>query len=99
GPHDGYVCAGRVYREIFPLVTAKTVVIVGVFHRYRRFEARDQLVFDSYRAWRSPDGEIGISALREGLLAALPGGMAVQDDAAHDNEHSVEGIAYFLKHA
>lgn len=99
GPHDDYVYAGRVYREVFPLVTAKTVVIVGVFHRYRRFEARDQLVFDPYRAWSSPDGEIPVSPLRDELVAALPAGMAVKDAAAHDSEHSIEGIAYFLRHA
>jgi AmmeMemoRadiSam system protein B len=99
GPHDDYVYAARVYREVFPLVTARTVVVVGVFHRYRTFEARDQLVFDPYRAWRSPDGEIAVSPLRDELFAALPPGMAVKDAAAHDSEHSIEGIAYFLKHA
>ena len=99
GPHDDYIYTARVYREIFPLVTAKTVVMVGVFHRYRKFGARDQLVFDSYRAWGSPDGEIAISPLRDEIVAALPRGMAVQDNAAHDNEHSLEGIAYFMKHA
>ncbi len=99
GPHDDYIYAARVYREVFPLVTAKTVVVVGVFHRYRKYEARDQLVFDPYRAWRSPDGEIPVSALRDELLSALPAGMAVKDAAAHDSEHSIEGIAYFLKHA
>jgi len=99
GPHDDYIYAARVYHEVFPLVTAKTVVVVGVFHRYRKFEARDQLVFDSYRAWRSPDGEIPVSSLRDELIAALPKNTAVKDDAAHDNEHSIEGIAYFLKHA
>jgi AmmeMemoRadiSam system protein B len=99
GPHDDYVYAARTYRQIFPLVTAKTVIIVGVFHRYRRFEARDQLVFDPYRAWSSPDGEIAVSALRDELIAGLPRDMAVKDAAAHDSEHSIEGIAYFLKHA
>ena len=99
GPHDDYIYTGRVYRQVFPLVTAKTVVVVGVFHRYRRFEAHDQLVFDSYRAWQSPDGEIGVSALRDELIAALPKDMAVKDDVAHDSEHSIEGIAYVLKHA
>ena len=29
----------------------------------------------------------------------MPEGMAVQDNAAHDGEHSIEGIAYYLKHA
>src|SRR5258708_343302 len=99
GPHDDYIYTARVYREVFPLVTAKTVVIVGVFHRYRQFDARDQLVFDPYRAWSSPDGEIAVSPLRDELVAALPNDMAVKDAAAHDSEHSIEGIAYFLKHA
>jgi AmmeMemoRadiSam system protein B len=99
GPHDDYIYAARVYREIFPLVTARTVVIVGVFHRYRQLAMRDVLVFDPYRAWRSPEGEIPVSALREDLLARLPGGMAVKDAGAHDSEHSIEGIAYFLRHA
>ena len=99
GPHDDYVYAGRVDRQIYPLVTAKTVVIVGVFHRYRRFGAHDQMIFDSYRAWRAPDGEIKISPLRDELIAALPKEEAVKDAAAHDSEHSIEAIAYFLKHA
>jgi len=99
GPHDDYVYSARVYREVFPLVTAKTVIVVGVFHRYRKYEARDRLVFDPYRAWRSPDGDIPVSALRDELVAALPQDMAVKDAAAHDSEHSIEGIAYFLKHA
>ncbi len=99
GPHDDYVYAARVDRQIYPLVTAKTVVIVGVFHRYRRFGAHDQMIFDSYRAWRSPDGELAVSPLRDELVAALPKDEAVKDGVAHDSEHSVEAIAYFLKHA
>jgi AmmeMemoRadiSam system protein B len=80
-------------------VTARTVIVIGVFHRYRRFGARDQMIFDSYRAWRSPDGEIRVSGLRDELVAALPRGEWVKDPAAHDAEHSIEAIAYFLKHA
>jgi AmmeMemoRadiSam system protein B len=99
GPHDDYVYAARVDRMIDPLVTAKTVILVGVFHRYKRFAAHDQMIFDSYDAWRSPDGAIKISPLRDELFAALPKDEAVQDAAAHDAEHSVEAIAYMLKHA
>src|SRR5437763_16892505 len=87
GPHDDYIYAARVYREIFPLVTAKTVVMVGVFHRYRKYEERDRLVFDSCRAWRAPDGKIPVSPQREELVAALPKDMAVTDNVAHDSEH------------
>jgi AmmeMemoRadiSam system protein B len=99
GPHDDYIYSARVYARAFPLVTAKTVVIVGVFHGYRRFGEHDRLVFDPYRAWRSPDGEIAVSALRDELFDAMPRDMAVKDAASHDFEHSIEGIAYFLKHA
>jgi len=97
-PHDDYLYAGRVYRRILPLVTARTIVLVGVFHKYRRFSARNALVFDPYRAWRSPDGEIRVSSLREDLLAGLPATDWIQDAAMQDSEHSVEAIAYWLKH-
>ena len=99
GPHDDYVYAARVDRRIYPLVTAKTVIVVGVFHRYRRFGAHDQMIFDGYRRWRAPDGDIAVSPLRDELVAALPKDEAVKDSVAHDSEHSVEAIAYFLKHA
>ncbi len=97
-PHDDYLYAGRVYRGVLPLVTAKTVVVVGVFHRFRKFDARDVLVFDTYRAWRAPDGEVPVSALRGEILARLPKGDAIADAAMHDSEHSVEAIVYWLKH-
>ena len=95
-PHDDYLYAGRVYREVLPLVTARAVVLVGVFHKYRRFGAKDALVFDPYRAWRGPGGELPVSALRDELLAQLPKGDWLQDAAMHDSEHSVEAIAYWL---
>jgi len=97
-PHDDYLYAGRVYRRIIPLITARTVVLVGVFHKYRRYGARDVMVFDDYRAWRSPDGEIPVSPLRAEVLAQLPPGEAARDAAWQDSEHSLEAIAYWLRH-
>ncbi len=97
-PHDDYLYAGRVYRRVIPQVTAKTVVLVGVFHKYRRFGVRDRMVFDDYRAWRSPDGEIPVSDLRGELLVALSKDDYAQDTASHDSEHSLEAVAYWLKH-
>src|SRR6185436_7809507 len=67
-PHDDFSFAGRVYRRVIPLVTARTVVLVGVFHRYRRFGEHDRLVFDPYRVWSAADGAVPVSSLREGLL-------------------------------
>ncbi len=98
-PHDDYLYAGRVYRRVLPLVTARTVVVVGVFHKYRRFGARDRAVFDSYRAWRAPDGEVPVSGLRGEILEALSIEDYVQDTAMQDSEHSVEALVYWLRHA
>ena len=97
-PHDDYLYAGRVYRQVLPLVTARRVVLVGVFHKYRRFGVRDRLVFDPYRAWRTPDGEVPVSGLRGEILAALPGEDWIQDAAMHDSEHSLEALVYYLRH-
>jgi len=97
-PHDDYIFAGRVYRQVLPLVTAKTIVLVGVFHKYRRFGSHDVLVFDSYKAWRTPDGDVPVSGIREEMLALLPKGDFVRDNAAHDSEHSLEAVVYWLRH-
>ena len=97
-PHDDYLYAGRVYRQVLPLVTAKTVVLVGVFHKWRRFDAHDVLVFDDYRAWRTPDGEAPESPLRAEILAHLGSADFVQNDAWHDSEHSLEALLFWLKH-
>jgi AmmeMemoRadiSam system protein B len=97
-PHDDYLYAGRVYRAVLPLVKAKHVLVIGVFHGWRKFDAKDVLVFDPYRAWRSPDGEVPVSPLREDLLSRLPKEDAVQSAAMHDSEHSVEAVVYWLKH-
>lgn len=98
-PHDDVLYAGRVYRGNLPLVTAKTVVLVGVFHRFRKFDAKDLLVFDTYRAWRTPDGEVPVSPLRAEVLARLPKGDFVADAAMHDSEHSLETIVQWLRHS
>ncbi len=97
-PHDDYVYAGRVYRAVLPLVKAPRVIVVGVFHKWRVFGAHDALVFGPYRAWRSPEGDVPVSPLRDELLRALPKGDWVQDAAMQDSEHSVEAIVYWLKH-
>ncbi|MEW6337925.1 MAG: AmmeMemoRadiSam system protein B [Acidobacteriota bacterium] len=98
-PHDDYLYAGRAYRQVLPLVTARTVVLVGVFHTYRAFGAHDLVVFDGYRAWRAPDGEVAVSSLREEVLSRLPAADCTRDNAAHDREHSLEPLVYFLRHA
>jgi AmmeMemoRadiSam system protein B len=98
-PHDDYLYAGRVYRQVVPLVTAKTVIVIGVFHSYRKYRVRDRILFDPYAEWRSPDGPVPVSDLREDLFAAMPSDEAFRYAAAHDAEHSVEALVYWLRHA
>ncbi len=97
-PHDDYVYAGRVYRIVTPRVTAPLVIIAGVFHHYRQFACTNRLVFEDYTTWRSPDGPITVSPLRNALLEKLPPADYTVSDAMHDSEHSVEAIAYWIKH-
>ena len=96
-PHDDYVYAGRVYRAVTPHVKAPLVILVGVFHHYRQFQCRNVLVFEDYRTWRSPDGPIQVSPLRDEVLARLAPDDFIRNDAMHDSEHSVEAISYWLK--
>jgi AmmeMemoRadiSam system protein B len=97
-PHDDFSFAGRVYRRVIPLVTARTVLLVGVFHRYARFGEHDRLVFDPYARWTAPDGEVPVSSLRNALLARLPREDWTQDTTAHDIEHSLEPLVCWLRH-
>jgi AmmeMemoRadiSam system protein B len=98
-PHDDFSYAGRVYRRVIPLVTARTVVLFGVFHQYRRFGARDRVVIDPYRRWSAPDGLVPVSLLRDGLLRRLPQADWTQDTTAADLEHSLEPLVCWLRHA
>ncbi len=97
-PHDDFSLAGRVYRKVLPLLTARTVILFGVFHRYRKFLQRNRVVFDPYRFWTAPDGRVPVSALREALIARLPREDWAQDAAAHDQEHSLEALVCWLRH-
>ncbi len=97
-PHDDFSFAGRVYRRVLPLVTARTVVVIGVFHGYWRINERNRMVFDPYREWTAPDGQVPVSRLRESLLGRLPREDWVQSGLAHDMEHSIEPLVCWLRH-
>ena len=97
-PHDDYMYAGRVYRRILPMLTARTVILIGVLHQWRRFDLRDRLVFDSYTRWSSAAGVAPVSDAREQLLSRLPGAHVVQSSMVHDSEHSIEALLPWIHH-
>ena len=96
-PHDDYYYASRLYALIAPHVRAKTVILFGVFHKASVFNCRDQLVFDSFPAWRGPYGPVKVSPLREELMARLPKGDFIVNNDMQSVEHSVEGIIPWLQ--
>jgi AmmeMemoRadiSam system protein B len=96
-PHDDYYYAGRLYELLVPHVKAKTVILVGVFHKARVFDCRDTLVFEDFAAWRGPYGPVPVSALRSELLARLPAASVTVDRDMHTVEHSLEAIVPWLQ--
>lgn len=95
-PHDDYLYAGRVYRELIPLIKAKVVFLIGPLHRWRDFEIKDKIVLENYKSWRTPTGEVKISKYRDLLLNGLSSSDFVLSNEAFDSEHSLEGPLYFL---
>lgn len=96
-PHDDYYYAGRLYSLLLAHIRAKTVILLGVFHKASVFDCRDRLVFDSYRTWRGPYGPVKVSALREEIIRRLPPEDYVVSNDMQAVEHSVEAIVPFLQ--
>jgi MEMO1 family protein len=97
-PHDDFVYSARVLARTLPLVTAKTVVVIGPFHAYARFGIRERLLFEPYRAWAAADGPVRLSPLRLEAIAKLPDEDFEVSPLAHDQEHSLEGVVIALRH-
>jgi AmmeMemoRadiSam system protein B len=96
-PHDDYYYAGRLYHLMLPKIKANTVLIFGVFHKAKYFGIENKLVFDDFTSWRSPNGSIKVSPLREEIISQLPPDYFTIDNDAHSVEHSVEPIAFYLQ--
>ncbi len=96
-PHDDYVYAGRLYQLLIPRIRAKTVILFGVFHKARYFGCQNRLVFDAYKTWRGPYGDVGVSSLREEILNRLPAEDYLVDNDMQMVEHSVEAIVPWLQ--
>ncbi len=96
-PHDDYYYAGRHYSLLMPHIQSRTVILTGVAHKGRYFDCENRLVFDDFKAWRSPYGSIKISPLRETIIKNLKDEEYMISNDMHQVEHSLEAIAYFLQ--
>jgi len=97
-PHDDYIYAGPVYIHLYPYIKAKRVVIFGVSHYARRHGVENVLIFDSFKRWRGPYGEVKVSGLREEILKALPESDYMVSSSMQAEEHSVEAIVPWLQY-
>lgn len=97
-PHDDYFYAGRGYIQIMRYIKAPRVIIFGVCHWAKSYNLKDKLIFDSFKSWRGPYGNIAVSQLRDEIKSGLDEKDYLVDDEVQSVEHSVEALLPFLQH-
>jgi AmmeMemoRadiSam system protein B len=97
-PHDDYTYAGCLYPPALSRVKAHTVIIFGVAHKARTLGLENRVIFDSFTHWHGPYGDIPVSPLRDELVNAMKGPLALVHDEMQSVEHSVEAKLPFLQH-
>ena len=100
-PHDDYLYAGSVYYPLYKLIKTKEVVIFGVTHgtvRKAMNDPKNILIFDDYKYWHGPYGNVSISPLREIIKNKLNKNDFMISDKAQDIEHSIEALVPFLQY-
>jgi len=97
-PHDDYSYVGSLYPQTLQNIKANTVFLFGVAHKARLLNLEDQIIFDSYDAWKGPYGNVKVSKVREEILELLPIEIFQVNDSMQRMEHSVEAIIPFLQY-
>jgi len=97
-PHDDFIYAGPVYAHLYPYLQAKRIVIFGVSHYARRWHVENTLIFDAFKEWRGPYGQVPVSSLREEILAKLPKSDVLISSPMQAEEHSVEALVPWLQY-
>ncbi|NOY60591.1 MAG: AmmeMemoRadiSam system protein B [Calditrichaeota bacterium] len=97
-PHDDYIYAGPVYVHLFPYIKAKRIVIFGVSHYARHWNVENTLIFDAFKDWHGPYGNIPVSGLREEILLKLPPLDYIISNPIQADEHSVEALIPWLQY-
>lgn len=96
-PHDDYAYAGSLYPQSLSGIKANTIVLIGVAHKARIFKLENKMVFGSFDAWKSANGIVKVSPLRNQLLTLLPKESFIVHDSMIQLEHSLEAILPFLQ--
>ena len=96
-PHDDYTYAAGLYNKTLSGIKAKTVVLIGVAHKARNFNLENKLVFGSFSHWKSANGTLKVSPLREELMNNISEDIFIVHDSMMQLEHSLEAINPFLQ--
>jgi len=86
-----------LYALALSRIKAPRVIIFGVAHKARVFNAQNQLIFDAYPVWFGPYAPVKVSSLREAITRRLPPQDYLVDNNMQTVEHSVEAIVNFLQ--
>lgn len=97
-PHDDYIYAAPAYVKLLRNLEARLVVLVGVSHSARREGIRGKVVFDTFRAWKGPYGEVPVSSIRDDIIGAMPPDLVLASEKLHAVEHSLEGLIPFIQY-
>ena len=97
-PHDDYTYVGWLYPAVLRNIKAKTVILIGVAHKARLLNLENQIIFDSFEAWKEPYGNIKTSPIRQEIIKHLPEGIFQVNDSMQKIEHSVEALLPFLQY-
>lgn len=97
-PHDDYTYVGSLYPELLSGIQSSTIILLGVTHKARLFNLENKIIFDSFKEWEMPYGNVKISNLREKIISKLPQNFYLIHDSIQSLEHSVEAIVPFLQY-
>ncbi len=96
-PHDDFAYAGYLYPPAFENIRAKTLLLVGVFHKARTFGVEDKLVFGNFTHWNGPMMRTEVSPLRNEILKQLDSSDCIVSDTMMQTEHSLEAFIPWLQ--
>ncbi len=98
-PHDDHIYAGPLYLPIMERVHSKHLILIGVFHKARKWKIEDVLVFDDFQEWKGPYGNLMVDAVfRSAVLKELPQRDYIVNGEYHGVEHSLEAFVAFIQY-
>ena len=98
-PHDDHIYAGPLYLPVMERLTARHLILIGVFHKAGQSGLKDALVFDGFDAWTGPGGAVPVDIpFRSAVLEGLPSGASLVSNEYHGAEHSLEAFLGFIQH-